>query len=274
MNALDKIFDTLHQNVKEGKLYEALMQYKSLYSRYVRRSPTHGLSIITDGCTLLSQEKDLNAFYGLVDFYVKILTAKKEAVTEEEVNPLLAIKNTPIDKEKEKALEEIFELCQRNKLSAISNTFAMEMCLVNVKLNNIQKAVNYSIGNVKLFESVMKEIEQSETVKHEHVYLLTTLKTLLVEPKLARNLYSFVESNYKGILGTRESQASVLLTVLVMKVVEQIDPLDKICEAFGKAEGAFKDVFETCKEDVGMLKAKYFTPQKERTQFNPFIQPH
>lgn len=177
MSGLDKILDELHANVSEGKYYEALMQYKSLFTRYARRSMDHALSIIEDGVIQLAKEADLNTYFGLIDYYVKYLEAHTAQTTKNTVHPLLSIITVPASSEKAKYEEDIKALLTRHaELKEELDEITHDLSSTYLHLDNYNKALDLIINDTASIGALIDYCNEHALVPMPFLYVLVICK--------------------------------------------------------------------------------------------------
>ncbi|KAL7714935.1 Uncharacterized protein QTN25_007657 [Entamoeba marina] len=270
---LDSIFSTLHQNVQDGKLYEALMQYKSLFTRYSRRSFENGLAVLKDGVEQFSKQTDLNAYYGLLDFYLKFLQSHTTQINDSSIQPFNSLIKIPISKEKVKVLESVISLINKTTLEQ-KQVFITELGNAYMHSGEVMKALDLFSNSIEDIIRLMKySIEQkSTTIKIEVLYLLCVLKVLHSQtPSNARLIYQYINKEQHHVLASKEGHLAVIITVLIMKMLSQPATKDQIKDAFDKVTEEYNQTIDEHKAHIliNAVKGTYFA--NEQTNTNPFM---
>ncbi|KAL7713073.1 Uncharacterized protein QTN25_009365 [Entamoeba marina] len=269
---LDSIFSALHQNIQDGKLYEALMQYKSLFTRYSRRSFENGFAVLQDGVNQFSKQTDLNAYYGLLDFYLKFLQSHTSQITDSSIQPFNSLSQITISKEKVKILESIVSLVNNTSLEQ-QKVFITELGNAYMQIGDFMKSLNIFSNSIEDVIRLMKySVEQtSNIIPIEVLYLLSVLKVLQSQtPSNARLIYQYINKEQQQVLATKEGHLAVIITILIMKVISQPTTKDEVKEAFEKVVEEFKPTIDQHKVHalINTIKSAHFV--SEQTNVNPF----
>ena len=274
MSGLDKIVQVAHENINEGKLYEALMQYKSLFNRFSRTSLEKGILIIQDGMNELSKQTDLNAYFGLIDFYIKFLEMKPNEIHEKSILPFKTLISVEETNEKIKYEENILKLMKnKNELSNLKNIFENDLGLSYMKNGNYNKTLQYFINDMNSIEMLFKFVNEKKDIKIEELYLITCLKMFLSsQPTNVRRLYKLVNEKYNEILNSNASQCGVLLTILIMKIIDKKDDLKEIEIAFDKIIKKYEELINRYNANglIDSIKKLYFPSNNSNQNSNPF----
>lgn len=177
MSGLDKILDELHANVLEGKYYEALMLYKSLFTRYARRSMDHALSIIEDGVVQLAKEADLNTYFGLIDYYIRYLEAHTAQMAKNTVHPLLSVMAVPASSQKAKYEEDIKALLTKHpELKEELAEITHDLSITYLHLDNYSKALDLIINDAAAVGALIDYCNEHALVPMPFLYVLVICK--------------------------------------------------------------------------------------------------
>ena len=278
MSGLDKIVQTAHENVAAGKYYEALMQYKSLFTRFSRRSIEQGMMIIQDGVDLLSKQSDLNAYYGLIDFIVKFFEGKQNQINEKTIKPFESIISLEPSEDKIKYEEMILRLIQSTGVTDSIEKIKMDLGFTYLKLKQMHKALDYlliSSTTVTELLNYIKENKENFIQFMDVFYLHIVFKLMLSSNQiLARNVYKFIQEQFNEILNKETTQFAVILTVLIMKVIEKKDDIKEIAAVFEKTVKKYESMIQEkgFVQFVGVVRNKYFVQQNQQQSnaANPF----
>ncbi|EKE42365.1 hypothetical protein ENUP19_0223G0027 [Entamoeba nuttalli] len=271
MSGLEQIFNILHQNIIEGKLYEALMQYKSLFNRYSRRSIEHGIAIIQDGVEQLSKQNDLTSYFGLIEFYEKYLETHRNLINDKSIVPFNNIIEIPASEDKIKQEEAIIQLLNQTSFNDIKIRLNKDLGISYMNIGNINKALESFINDINDIVMLFDYVKQHNNIPMEQLTLLCVLKVLLSNtPTNARKIYQLIQDKYNSLLSSQAIQVSIIYIILIMKVVDKKDKKEDIEIAFKKATSSFETIL---KENqvlvfVDELHSKYFAkPQSSPNLF-------
>ena len=171
MSGLDKFIEMLHENIKEGKPYEALMQYKSVFNRLVRRTFDNALQIIEDGVEQFSQMNDLNAYYGLLDFYL----TKKMEMNEKNAHPFESLLTQEASKDKSKIEERVISLIPMQMIE-VRNKFIKDLGMTHMKNGSYVVALDFFIDDKESLLELFNYAKNDDKVNMKHLYLVATIK--------------------------------------------------------------------------------------------------
>ncbi|BFU25523.1 hypothetical protein EHI8A_122340 [Entamoeba histolytica HM-1:IMSS-B] len=271
MSGLEQIFNILHQNIIEGKLYEALMQYKSLFNRYSRRSIEHGIAIIQDGVEQLSKQNDLTSYFGLIEFYEKYLETHRNLINDKSIIPFNNIIEIPASEDKIKQEEAIIQLLNQTSFNDVKIRLNKDLGISYMNIGNINKALESFINDINDIVMLFDYVKQHNNIPMEQLTLLSVLKVLLSNtPTNARKIYQLIQDKYNYLLSSQAIQVSIIYIILIMKVVDKKDKKEDIEIAFKKATSSFETIL---KENqvlvfVDELHSKYFAkPQSSSNLF-------
>ena len=277
MSGLEKIVQTAHDNVAAGKLYEALMQYKSLFTRFSRRSIEQGMMIIQDGVDLLSKQTDLNAYYGLIDFIIKFFDGKQKQLNEKTIKPFESIISIEPSEEKIKQEENILRIINSTSETETIEKIKIDLGFSYLKLKQNHKALDYLLVSSTTVNELLNYIKQNKNDFVSFIdlfYLHIVLKLMLTQNQtLARDVYKFIQENFNEILDKETTQFAVIVTVLIMKVIEKKDDIKEIAAVFEKSVKKYENMIKEKEfvQFVGVIKNKYFVQQNQQANAaNPF----
>ena len=277
MSGLEKIVQTAHDNVAAGKYYEALMQYKSLFTRFSRRSIEQGMMIIQDGVDLLSKQADLNAYFGLIDFIVKFFEGKQQQLNDKTIKPFESIISLPVSDEKIKYEENILRLIKSTQFTETIEKIKVDLGFTYLKTKELHKALDCLLVSLSTITQLMNHIKEnkSEFISCADVlYLYIVFKLMLTQNQhFARDVYKFIQEDFKEILDKEPTQFAVILTILIMKVVEKKDDITEIGNVYEKTVKKYDAMLEEkgFKEFATVVKNKYFVQQNQQQNAgNPF----